>query len=254
MLAQVNAVSQVPVQRVSLVRTNQPGGMTLTGNSLALYRPHVNPGSTAQPTRVEGSIGQATINRGTDIMHPLAVNSRLPGSPATEEQVQQARLAQDHVPASAKVLTDGASVKPVLQAPLTSLQPVARQTASSSGLNSNSNRIFNTERSPSVQVVPTVRAYPQTTEEDNTSSHVYYPPTATYSSPPSSAPLQPHAMQTGTSGGSESHSYERPASSYSPQSAPVVHQSGGGSYGGGGATHAAPSGGGYHGGYQQQGH
>jgi len=222
MLAQVNAVSQTPVQRVSLIRTNQPGGGgVLTAHSLALYAPRVNSGAMAQPSRVAGSIGQAAINRGTDIARPLAVNSRLTPSPATEAQVQQARLAQDQAPASAKVVTDSASVRPVLQGPLTSLKPMASPTVSTS-----SNKIFNTERAPSTSGISstTVRTYPQTGEGGSVSSRVYEP---------------------GTVYAPESHSYVRPAvpATSSPTST-GTHQGTGGSSNSGGAGRATSSGGG----------
>ena len=198
MLAQVNAVSQTPIEKVKLVRTNQPGGGgTLTSHSLALYAPHVQPGTTtAQPSRVAGTIGRAAINRGTDITQPLAVNARLAPSPATEAQVQQARIAQGHAPASAKVLTDSASVTPVLQAPLTSLKPVITQ--------ANPARTFNT--APNT-ISPTVKTYPQTDEEQHAPARVYNSnPGAVY---PSGTPYtQPHSSATG--GGTESHIYVRP--------------------------------------------
>jgi uncharacterized membrane protein YgcG len=227
MLAQVNAVSQTPVEKVNLVRTHQPGGGgALTAHSLALYAPRVNPGATAQPSRVAGSIGPATINRGADIMRPLAVNARLAPAPVTEAQVQQARIAQDHAPASAKVVTDSALVKPVLQTPLAFLKPVVRQETPSSTFNPSPNTVSNTERAPSTQVVPTVRTYPQTSEEGSTPSRVYYP---------------------GAGGGSDFHSTVRPkAPSYSPPAAPSAHQSTGGNSGGGGGS--SNGGGGYHGG------
>jgi len=252
MLSQVNAVSETPVQRVSLVRTNQPaGGGTLGGNTLALYAPRVNPGTTAQPARVAGSIGPSSINRGTDIMRPLAVNSRLTVTPATEEQVQEARIAQYHAPASAKVLTDPASVTPLLQSPLTAMRPVVSE--------GTSQHVFSP--SPSVEreasspvVMPSERNYPQSAypspqQEESAPSRVYKP-SAVY---PSQAPsFEPHsaAPYSAPPFYAPAHSYA-PAPSYS--SAPVVHQStgGGGGYsGGGGASHAAPSsgsgGGSYH--------
>jgi len=249
MLAQVNAVSQTPVEKVNLVRTHQPGGGgALTGNSLALYAPRVNPGATEQPSRVAESIGQTTINRGTDITQPLAVNARLAPAAATEAQVEQARVAQDHAPASAKIVTDGALVKPVLQTPLTSLKPVMRQGTPSSTFNASANRVPDPERASSTQVVPTVRTYPQTSDEGSTPSRTYYP---------------------GTRGGSDFHPSVRPTAPAAPYSpAPAYHPGGnsgggGGSSNGGGASHTESGGGsgGYHGGGEsggsgnpQQGH
>jgi len=243
-LAQVNAASQTPIQKVRLVHTKQPGGGgTLTHDSLTLYAPHVNPGATAtQPTRVASSIGQAKINRGTDILQPLAVNSRMTPVPATEAQVQQARIAQNHAPASAKVVTDSASVRPVLQVPLTSLKPMAREATPPRTLNAPPNTISNTEGASSTPgVAPTVRTYPQTSEGGGAPSRVYNPG-AVYPQGPSS--YQPHSSATGSGGGSESHPSEshqsvRPeAPAPSAPAAPSTHESTGGNSGGsGGATH-----------------
>jgi hypothetical protein len=252
MLSQVNAVSTTPVQRVTLVRSNQPGGGgSLSGDSLAIYAPRIHPGTTAQPPRVAGSLGRVTINHGTDIMQPLAVNPRLAPSPATEAQVQQARIAQDHAPASAKVITDNSQVRPVLQQPLTSLKPVVREPASTQTFNTSPATTFNTERGPSTQVVPTVRTYPQTSQEGGVPSRTYYPGPV-YS--PGSPIYQPHptAPAGPAGGGTESHTYVRPTTpSYSPPAPSTVHESpsggnsSGGAYSHGGGGSYAPSGGGY---------
>jgi len=257
MLAQVNAVAQTPVARVSLVRAGQPGGGgTLTGNSLALYAPRVNSVTTAEPSRVAGSIGQVVINRGTDIMRPLAVNTRMAGQPATEAQVQAARIAQNHAPASAKVLTDETSVQPVLQAPLTAMRPVARTAAPTSTFSSSPSVISNQGRGPSnVQVVPTVRTYPQSGEGGYVPSRVYYPG-AVY--PPGPSSNVPHSTAPGTGGTPGNNPYVRPVAPAAPaQSAPGVRPSTGGSSGAGGGysngsgvnrgTASGGNGGGYHG-------
>ena len=252
MLAQVNAVSQTPVETVRLVRASQPGGGgTLTANSLALYAPHVNPGTPVQPSRVMGSIKQATINHGADITRPLAVNSRLAPAPATEAQVQQARIAQDQSPAGAKVVTDSATVNPVLQAPLTSLKPMARQVIVPPTPGASSGTISTTERVPSASgIAPTVKVYPQPGEPGGIPSHVYQPETVHPSGPSS---YQPHPSATGTGGGgSESRSYVRPEPPAPSSSAPpgIQQGTGGGSGGGGGSSHGGGANGGN---YQQQG-
>jgi len=266
MLAQVNAVSQTPIQKVRLVRANQPGGGVVTGNSLALYAPHVNPGATGQPSHVAGSIKQATINRGIDITQPLAVNSRLTPAPATEVQVQEARIAQNHAPASAKVLTDSASVSPVLQAPLTSLKPMARQATPSTASGAPSSTISNTAHVPSTSgISQTQRTFPET---GGAPSRVYQPQTV-YPSGPSST-YQPHSSGTGTGGGSEVHSYSPPGASSTPgasgsrQGSSGAPSSGGGNSngggggrtesGGGGGGSRSGGGGGSNGGNYQQGH
>ena len=257
MLAQVNAVSPTPVARVNLVRANQPGGGgTLTGNSLAVYAPRVSHGTTAVPSRVAGSIGQTAINRGTDVMRPPAVNPRLAPAPATEAQVQEARVAQNHAPASAKVMTDDASVRPILQGPLTALKPVVSEAAPARVFNSTPGAMSNPEHTPSASgIAPAERIYPQTGEQGNVPSRVYAPATV-YPSGPSSN--ETHSTVPATGGGSEFHTYVRPAAS-SPV-APSVHSGAGGSPGGGG-SHAGTGGGGgsYHsggstGGNSQQSH
>ena len=249
MLAEVNAVSTTPVQRVTLTHTHQPGGGgTLTGNSLALYAPHMNPGRTGQPSRVTGSIGQMKINRGTNVLHPLAVNAHLAPTPATEAQVQQARVAQDHAPASAKVVTDSAAVKPVLQAPLISLKPVTREVTPSRTFNLPPNTVSPTERVPSTSgSTPVPRVYPQTSEAGRAQPPVYNP-APVYPSGPSST--QPHSTAAGTGGGSEFHQTVRPetraASAASAPAAPAIHQGTGENSGGsgGGGSRSQSSGGG----------
>lgn len=267
-LTRVNAISQTPIQKVNLVRTNQiGGGGKLTADSLAVYAPHVNPGASAQPSRVAGTIGQAAPNRGTDVMRPLAVNARLTPSPATEAQVQQARIAQNHAPANAKIVTDSGSVRPVLQAPLTTLKPMAVQMTPSRTFNAPPNTMSPMGRGPSTSGgAPAARIYPQTSEGGNAPSRIYYPGPVHPSGPSSN---QPHSTATGS--GSDSHQYVRPTvPAYSPPAAPSVHQSSGGNSGGGGgssnsggASHSGSGGGGggYRGGgssgggsQQQQGH
>jgi hypothetical protein len=276
MLAQVNAVSSSPVQRVNLVHAHEPnGGARLTGNSLAVYAPRINAGVAAQPANVTASINQATINRGSDIMRPLAVNSRLGGSAATEAQVQNARVAEEHAPANAKVMTDSTTVRPVLQGPLTELRPVTSE-ATARVYNTSPGVYSNSERAPSsIQVVPTVRAYPQgnypnpqANQESGTPSRVYYPGQV-YPSQPSST-FQQHYPTPGSETQnrtlvrpstpvegerSENHSAERPATptivSPSAPSAPAMQTMPGRSYPGGGAASQPVSnggGGGYRGG------
>ena len=210
MLAQVNAVAQTPVPRVSLFRSNRPGGGgTLAGNSLAIYAPRLNPGRNGQPPRVAGTIGPAVINRGTDITRPLAVNRYLTPPPATEAQVQEARLALLQAPGKAKVLTDGAKVNPVLQGRLTDLKPVTSESAPS--------RTFNTSpstmpgRAPSTAgATQTPRTYPQTGDQGRV-----YTPGPVYSSSPPAAAYAPHSAAPSTTpapgGSSGVHYYVAPS-------------------------------------------
>ncbi len=123
--AQVNAVSKMPVQKVTITSARQPGGGTLNNNSLALFAPRLNAGATSQPARVGSTLGQTTVNRGVDVTQPLAVNHNLAAAPPTSNQIQQAQLAQFNAPPHAKVVTTATPSTPVLQAPLTTLKPIA---------------------------------------------------------------------------------------------------------------------------------
>ncbi len=222
-LAQVNAASQSPIQQVSLVRTNRPGGGTLTGSSLALYAPHIKPGTTAGPSRVGSSIGQVKINRGADITQPLAVNAQLAPTAPTQSQVEQARAAQSQAPAGAKVLTDAGSFRPVLQTPVTSMKPIVVQAAATHTFETNPNAVSRPQGgAPSQIYLSPTRTFPQTGNEENMApSHIISNSTPTYPSGPSA----PQRTIT-NSGEQESRVYERPAAPVSSgNSAPVVHES-----------------------------
>jgi hypothetical protein len=227
-LAQVNGASTTPMSKVTLVRASGPGAATLTGNSLAVYAPHVNPGSAGQPAQVAASIGQASINRGTDILQPLAVNSRLTPTAATEAQVQQARIALNHSPPQAKVVTDSSAFRPVLHTPLTTLKPMVRSQSSTSTFETpvNGNATMHSTSNPGgFYPTPSYRTYPQTAPGGNPNK-VYQPGTI---HPSGTSSFQPHAGTPGTGGEGTSHSYVRPsAPAVTPQAAPsaptVVHQ------------------------------
>ncbi len=240
-LAQVNAVSQTPFQKVNIVHTNQPGGGTLAGNSLALYAPHVKPGTTARPSYVGASILQTKINRGVDITQPLLVNAHMAASAATPEQIEQARLARSQAPAGAKVMTDNTTFRPVLQTPVTSLKPIVTQTKSHRGF---STRIRMRCRNRGAVVLhqiyaPPTRgifadrrpakrhalAYPYNPAPVYSSGQPVYQPQshATSTARPAFNPNVTSGNGTDTGGASQSHVYER--SSAPVSSAPVVHES-----------------------------
>jgi len=251
-LAMVNAVSQTPIQRLNVVGTSHTSGGTLNGNSVAFFAPRVHPATSAVlPSRVGGSIGAARINRGIDITHPLTVNSRLSPSQPTEAQLQQARIAQDHAPTNAKVVTDSESVRPILQAPLTSLKPAMEQPQPSRIYNTTPNPTFNYQHTPSGPgVSQTVRTYPQPSQESA--------PTRYYNPAPSSVPSHP-AYPGG--GGTVPQPYViRPAApSYSPP-AQQTQRPGGAGYPAGGSGYSSGAGngrsqsGGAQGGNNQQNH
>ena len=177
-LAQVNAVSSTPIQKVTLGHTTQRNGGTQNGNTLAFYAPRVHAptsGVTHQPSHVAGSLAQVQINHGTDILKPLAVNSHLTPSAATPEQVAQARTASSQIPQAARVVTDASALKPVLQRPISTMTPVRAVTGSSIH--------------PAATPGATYHSTPMTASPG-------YVPATTPSVPPASgyAPIQPHAQ------------------------------------------------------------
>lgn len=253
-LAQVNAVSQTPVPRVNLIRSNQPGGGGSLGDrSLTLYAPHFNPATreTSHPGNVAGTIGQANINRGTDITRPLAVNPRLTATPPSEAQIQQAHLSQSQAPANAKVATANTPVNPVLQTPLTTLKPIQEQSpraGSYSGYHTTT---------PQSQGAISPNGY----HGGGGSPPVYYHsgpvypsnPSSTppHSSPPGAAPYHP-PVSTGGVPASGSH----PTSGGNSSGGGNSYHGGGGSSGSyhGGGSSGGNSGGGSSGGQRTQGH
>lgn len=274
--AQVNAVSQTPIQRVNLVRANRPGGGgTVTNNSVAFFAPQVGAVTTAQPGRVSRTIGQSQINRGTDITRPLTVNAHLAPTPATEAQIQQAHVAQSQAPASAKVVTDSAQVRPVLNAPLTTFRPMTHtSSAQVHTFTPNAGQGQNSQtQGQQTQVVPTVRSYANpSVPQQGTSTRVYvpgatYPSTPSYNQPhtstptpvpntssvlhtsPTPAPSTPAATPTSPNN-SNSQSASGNTSVDSSGNGGANHSSAGGGNGGGGGNHSG--GGGWNG--QRQGH
>ena len=264
---QVNAVSQTPVQQVKLVRTGQPGGGgTLANGSLALYAPHLNAATSpnVHPARVAGTIGPAQINRGIDITQPLAVNAHLTPPALTAGQIQRAQLAQFNAPIRAKVVTTNTPVTPILQAPLSTLQPVTATAAVRSPTVSTER-----EQTPAGPVIMpgagTVKnqpaggngaprvyepspSYPQTAPATAEPHSVY--PGATSGTPAAGTHTvtpQPSAPVTGTS--------TRPVTPqpYSPPASSGGGRSSGGGYYPGGSSGGGTSGGGTHGGYGPSG-
>ncbi|MCE0496400.1 MAG: hypothetical protein LV481_00440 [Methylacidiphilales bacterium] len=271
-LAQVDAVAETPVERVSLTASSRPGGGVVSDHSLALFAPEVDPGTrtTSRPGRVAGTIGHATINRGTDVTQPLAVNGRLSPPLPTQEQVRQANEAQSQPPAGAKVLTSHTAVQPLFNGPLTSLRTLPGTGTAVNGEPSVVSRQSNAGGLRDGPGAPVV--YPQ--------GQVYYPAPPAYTSPnysatpsgngyrssPSSTPpgyAPAHYTSTASSGGSTQQS-----GGYGGGGGGGYNNGGGGGYnnnggnggGSGGNYHGGGSGGnsggsGYHGGNgSQQGH
>jgi hypothetical protein len=196
-LAQVNAVSASPVQRVRLTPASQPmGGGRLANNSLALFAPRVAPmsGLSLHPSQVSGSLGQTTVNRGVDITRPLAINGSIAGSAPTPFQIQQARAAQASVPPGARVATASTPVNTVLQKPLTTFQPIQvghTYQPQSAGYN-----VQHSTQYPAATANPSViySSHGAANYQQNVQQNVYTPSPPT----PQSIPIVQHTTSNGS--------------------------------------------------------
>jgi uncharacterized membrane protein YgcG len=245
-VSQVDAASQDPVPRVSLARASRPGASTLSGNTLSVFAPRVTAAAgSIRPSYVSSAVNVAGINRGTDINRPLTVNPRLAVAPATEDQIAVAHDSAGRAPASAKVLTDASTVKPVFSTPLTSLQPanaaVAPVTTNGRTFNiapgtvynhAGENSVFGPVHMPSTTTEGETPSVSGNREVEQVAPQRIYNPTTVYT---------PHYSPgaTPTTPGAPTYVHVTPAPSYSPA-----------------ATHVAPSSessGGYSGGHSSGG-
>jgi len=129
-VAALNARAQTPIEHAQLTSASRLANAGLHGNTLAVFAPRVDPATvkTARPGAVSQTLANTSVNRGTDITHPLAVNSRISPAGATAEQIHAATLAQANVPAQARVATPNTRISRPLTQPLTSLRTDARST------------------------------------------------------------------------------------------------------------------------------
>jgi hypothetical protein len=248
-VAQIDAASQQPVPRVRLVHAGAPGGGSLTQNSLALFAPRVGPTAVnARPAHVAAALGAVQINRGTDILHPPAVNARLAPAPATAEQIEAAQLARGHAPPSAKVMTDASSVKPIFRGPVTALKPAPVAVTANRAYpiapgavygNAGAHPVYG----PGPVHMPTAPGEGETpAERDAREARPAGAGSRVYNTTPAYVPHP--SGGSGSETPPASHIYTRPAPVYSPTPAPSyappagsrapVTPSGGGSGGGGG--------------------
>ncbi|HEX4138962.1 MAG TPA: DUF6600 domain-containing protein, partial [Candidatus Methylacidiphilales bacterium] len=255
-VAQIDAASGTPVPRARLVRSNTPGASRLDGNTLSVYAPHIHAaGGEAHPTQVASNLGVATINRGTDITHPPTVNAHLAPAPATDAQVAAANDAIGRAPASAKVMTDASSVRPVFSGPLSAMKPVVgpATTAASRTYNFTPGTVYNNpgahsvygpvhmpSAAPGAGETPSERA----AHEAQASPRVFNPtPSYTPNYSPSGG---------GSPGVSHTYTHATPAPSYAPSAPPASRgpatSSGGGGYSGGNRGGSGGGGGGSGGG------
>ena len=215
-LAEVNAHSHTPVQTVQLTAASQPGRSTLNGNALAVYAPRVNAATlhTAKPATVARTIAHPTLNRGTSITKPLAVNASLKPAAPTAEAIAAAKEARAHAPATAKIATSTTHVKTPLTKPLTAMVPVnqVKHTTSPTETHTTASSPFTGEAQK-----PAVTYHPETEAKPETTYHPEAAPAPTYHPQAQSPSTETYHPQT----------EEKPAATYHPQSetppAPAYH-------------------------------
>jgi hypothetical protein len=127
-VAALNARARTPIEHANL--TSAPGlsGAGQHGSTLAVYAPRVDPDTmrTARPGSVSRTVAVTHVNRGTDINHPLAVNSQLRSAAPTAQQIHAAAQAQGNGSAGAKIATARTHISRPLTQPLRSLRTNAR--------------------------------------------------------------------------------------------------------------------------------
>ena len=132
-VAALNARSHTRIATANLADVSGRNEAGLHGNTLGVYAPRVdrNTVRTARPGAVSGRIAaNAAVNRGTDIRHPLAVNSRVSPAAATPEQVRAATAAQGHFAGNARIATSNTRISRQMTQPLTSMRTETRTAAS----------------------------------------------------------------------------------------------------------------------------
>lgn len=138
-VAALNARARTPIGSARLTSASRLGDAGLRGNRLSVFAPRVDPATahTARPSSVRGTVANTSVNRGTNINRPLAVNSQLRPAGPTGNQIHAATLAQGNVPANARIATANTRISRPLTQPLTSLR---------TGTRSNSNMVAGRSR------------------------------------------------------------------------------------------------------------
>ena len=156
-VAALNARSRTPIGTARLSSATRLTGAGLHGNSLAVYAPRVDPATvkTARPGSVDGRLTNATVNRGTDINRPLAVNSHVRTAGATAEQIHAATLAQGNVSANAKIATTHTRISRSLNQPLTAMHTATRSGAANTSFGPNG-RLSTAVNAPTRVATPSV--------------------------------------------------------------------------------------------------
>ena len=130
-VAALNARAHTRIANATLTSANRRDAAGLHGNTLAVYAPRIdrNTIAHARPATVSAHLAHVAVNRGTDINHPLAVNSHLAPAAATAAQAHAA--AQERYSADARVATTSTRISHPLSQPLTAMRTAPRSGATS---------------------------------------------------------------------------------------------------------------------------
>lgn len=234
---EVNAHATTHIPHVTLTTSNQPGPGALHGNSLAVYAPKVNPATLnqARPANVGRTIDHPTFNRGNSITKPLDVTTTVRPPAPTPQEIQAAKTAMTHAPASAKIATGKTPVRTTLNKPLTSMSPVTESpqgtphTQTQPGTSS-----FNGATHPTMEHNATTAPFTGESEKStvtppqNEAKPTYHPQnqnTGGGYQPSGQSPTTTYHPQNQNTGGGYQPSGQPPATTYHSQ-----NQGGGGAY------------------------
>jgi len=118
------ALVQGHVRNVQLTSTSSlAGNGDRSGNTLAVYAPNIRANSDAHPRQVSEHLGSVTVNHGTDINQPLAVNSHLRSAAPTSTQIEAAKLSANNASSGGMIARTDTTFSRTLSQPLTSYHP-----------------------------------------------------------------------------------------------------------------------------------
>ncbi len=268
-VAGMNAHAHNPIEHAQLTAVSRLGAAGLHGNSLAAFAPRVDPNTfrSARPATAGRNLGDVSVNHGTNINQPLAVNSEVHPDAASAAQVHAATMAQGGFSPDARIATANTHFTHSLNHPLMRSGP---RDASATGTAQRENGFTGNARATASPVSADSRFTGGTAmpRADTSPGEGRFTAGEQIPRPTMSSSAESRFAGEGF----------RPASIYRPSSSSIYHAQGGGSMfrsggsayhpqssfhsfapqshfsgGGGGGFHAAPAahfsgGGGFHGG------
>jgi hypothetical protein len=145
----VNAHAHNRIPTVALAAAGQPGRSTLSGNTLNVYAPRVNPSTLrqARPAQVAATVNHVQLNRGESVNKPLEVTRNVRPPAPSAEAIQAAQAAEAHAPANAHVATSRTPVRSTITRPLTQMEP-SQPATRTAGHTAGENPAAATQRAP----------------------------------------------------------------------------------------------------------